>query len=96
MYRRESLAIDCKIDVNFDNTYPVMKSLALHTIITSIYVFIYLKVITGMVWLCMGEVKLHIHIIYILWLIFVLYVLFPVPFVSHIVLSLSDNSSFGS
>ena len=33
-----------------------------------IYVFLHSSVITGIVWLYMDEVKLHIHVIYILWL----------------------------
>ena len=58
--------------------------------------FYTLSVITGVVWFYMGEVKLHIHVIYILWLnlfyiFYSLYLLYPISF-----LSLSDNSSFGS
>ena len=46
--------------------------------------FTHLSIITGVVWLYMDEVKLNIHVIYILWLN-LFYVLFAVPIVSHIV-----------
>ena len=57
---------------------------------------IHLSVITGMVLLYMDEAKLHIHVIYILWLnlfyvFYLLYLLYPISFSS-----LSDDSSFGS
>ena len=47
--------------------------------------FLYTSVvITGIVWLYMDEVKLHIHVINILWLN-LFYVLLAVTIVSHIV-----------
>ena len=52
-----SLVIDGKIDVNFDNTYPVMKSWNYMLSLLSYMFFMHLSVITGMVWLYMDEIK---------------------------------------
>ena len=55
--------------------------------------FTYFNVNTGMVWLYVDKIYLHIHVVYILWLkkLFVFYLMYHLYLISF--LSLSDNSS---